>query len=100
MKQQLDRVRNDEVKVCPAPNCVKSFMCYYDYLEQHQIKGDHQKESTRFTFKQLKYIYDAFMVSEKTGQKSTPEYIVMKMRCLRSNSKKTFMQNEYLRASS
>ena len=146
-KPRLDRVRNDEVKVCSEPNCVKSFMCNVD-LEQHQIKGDHtynltgmdnvkqlyighvvsnaasssssstdvlsssnfsayfvkgwalpKRKHTRFTFKQLKYVYDAFMLGENTGQKSTPEDIVMKMRCLRANNKKHFMSNEYLRVS-
>ena len=51
-----------------------------------------KRNHARFTFKQLKYVYDAFMMGEKTGQKSIPEDIVMKMRCLRTNNKKHYAE--------
>ena len=44
-----------------------------------------QKHFTRFSFCQLKYIYDLFIKGETTGCKATPEKVFSDMKNLRIN---------------
>ena len=58
-----------------------------------------QKRFTRFSFCQLKYIYDLLIQGETTGCKATPEKVFNDMKNLRINRNKYLSPNEYLSVS-
>ena len=86
----------------PLAKKVSSSLVGANHLNSLNKKGYAipKRKNVQFSFKQRRFVYDAFIHGEETGKKQSAEQLVIKMRSFHDTSgKKVFAPIEYLKKS-